>query len=311
MSDAPPSLRRRFWKSRHHLWLAVLTLGLGFASGQPLGLLAGATLYAIGLVFLPDSRLFRRSVEAQLEAERERAAAEQLAAFQREAARVAEALSSGRRARHGELVAVCQDIERASRDAQSATGPTVAAHLRKLDDLKWTYLRMLSVEQALEVFLETERKEQVPLLVKSIEDETRGLASEIEGLRKSQPGTPLLEARERLLTSRLERGAALRQRLARIQQAQANFELIRAEQERLVDQVKLIRAEAVAARNADALSSRIDSSIEHLSATNRWLSEIDEFNTLTAELPPLPSRLPLDAPVATPAQARRNPPLRQ
>ena len=78
------------------------------------------------------------------------------------------------------------------------------------------------------------------------------------------------------------------QRLRRIEQAQSNHDLIRAEQERLVEQVKLIRADAIATKNADTLTARIDLSIEHLAATNRWLSEVAEFKDLTAQMPPAP-----------------------
>jgi hypothetical protein len=131
--------------------------------------------------------------------------------------------------------------------------------LRKLDELLWTYLRMLSVEQSLEVYLETERKEQVPALAASI-SKRRPTCSpgKSKSLKTAQPASPLLESKQRLLTSRLERAATLRQRLTRIEQAQANHDLVRSEQERLVEQVKLIRADAIAAKNSDALSARID-----------------------------------------------------
>ena len=99
MSDSPPNYRRLFWTSRHHLWLALLTVGLGFASGQPLGLLAGATLYAVGLVFGPDLPFFRRSVTAKQDAIREQEAAAQLVAFQKEHERLSAALSPARRTR--------------------------------------------------------------------------------------------------------------------------------------------------------------------------------------------------------------------
>lgn len=312
MSDSPPNYRRLFWTSRHHLWLALATLGLGFASGQPLGLLAGATLYAVGLVFGPDLPFFRRAVNARLDADRNQEAAAQLAAFQKEHERLSAGLSPARRTRLSQLGTVCQDIERASAEMQKATGLDLPTPLRKLDELLWTYLRMLSVEQSLEVYLETERKEQVPALAASIAAETDTLAKEIEALKASQPASPLLESKQRLLTSRLERSSTLRQRVARIEQAQANHDLVRSEQERLVEQVKLIRADAIAAKNADALSARIDSSIEHLTATNRWLSELDEYQSVTRELPELPVRLvPGATPAPSPTPQRTAPPQRQ
>ena len=292
MPDQPTNYRRAFWKSRHHLWLALLTLGLGFASGEPLGLIAGATAYALGLVFLPDAGWVRRSIDADTQKRRDLETAARLAEFHRQQDRVLADLSPARRQRHTQLAAVCADIEKASAEAQATTGLDLDSRLRKLDELMWTYLRMLAIDQSLEVYLETERRERVPELVQSLEAETQTLAAEIESAKKSTAArSPILETKERLAASRIERLDTLRQRLRRIEQAQANLDLVRSEQERLVEQVKLIRADAVAAKNADALSARIDLSIEHLAATNKWLSELTEFKDLTNNLPDLPTRI--------------------
>ena len=300
MFDPPPNYRRAFWTSRHHAWLALLTLGLGFATGEPLALLAGATFYALGLVFLPDFTFFRRAVDARAQVAGATAAAAQLAVFQQQQDALLANLSAARRTRHTQLVAVCRDIESASAEAQSTPDLDLDTR-RKLDELAWTFLRMLTIEQSLEVYLETERREQVPALVRSLEAETAPLAADVEALKKITPRPATLDGKERLLTSRLERLAALRQRLTRIDQAQANHDLVCSEQERLVEQVKLLRADAVAAKNADTLTARIDLSIEHLAATNQWLSELAEFKDLTAQLPALTS----PAAAAPPAPARR------
>jgi hypothetical protein len=286
--STPPNYRRAFWTSRHHLWLALLTLGLGFASGEPLGLIAGATVYALGLVFLPDAAFFRRAIDAQENAIRDSAAAAQLATFQKEQETLLARLSTGRRTRHNQLVAVCRDIEAASAEAQSPTDLETSTRRQKLDELTWTYLRMLSVEQSLEVYLETERKEKLPAAVRTLESEAQTLAAEVATLKQAGSNAATLAGKERLLTSRLERLNTLQQRLGRIEQAQANHDLVASEQERLVEQVKLIRADAIASKNADTLTARIDLSIAHLASTNQWLSELAEFKDLTAQLPPLP-----------------------
>lgn len=291
----PPNYRRAFWTSRHHAWLGILTLGLGFLTGHPLGLLVGATLYALGIVFLPDAGFFRRAVDAREAAALDSAAAAQLAAFQQEQERLLSGLSAGRRTRYKQLVSVCNDIESASSEAQGPVDLDLGSRRRKLDELTWTYLRMLSIEQSLEVYLETERKEQVPALVRTLQGESDTLAAEVEAMKKVTPRPATLEGKERLLTSRLERLASLQQRLGRIEQAQTNHDLICSEQERLVEQVKLIRADAIAAKNADTLTARIDLSIDHLAATNKWLSELTEFKDLTAQLPSLPARAPATA----------------
>lgn len=287
----PPHYRRAFWISRHHVWLALLTLGLGFASGHALPLFVGAVLYALGLVFVPDFAFFRRSVDARAQAITDSEAAAQLAAFQKQQETLLANLSTGRRARYTQLVAVCRDIESASAEAQTTADIGLDTR-RKLDELTWTYLRMLTIEQSLEVYLETERKEQVPALVRTLEAETPTLAAEVESLKQLTPRPVTLDGKERLLTSRLERLSSLRQRLTRIEQAQANHDLVRSEQERLVEQVKLLRADAIAAKNADTLTARIDLSIEHLAATNKWLSELAEFKDLTAQMPAIAAAMP-------------------
>jgi hypothetical protein len=289
MIQPPPSYRRLFWKSRSHLWLALITLGLGFASGEPLGLVAGVTAYALGLVFLPDAGFFKKSVDARLAATRAEEATARMADFERQREELLRTLSAVRRQRHQHLSTVCKDIEAASLEAQTVTGLDLRGGLQKLDELSWTYLRMLSIEQSLDVYLEAERKENVSALIESLQAETPALAKDVERAKVAgQAGNQ--DTRQRLLASHLDRIEALRQRQHRIEQAQANLSLVRSEQERLVEQVKLIRADAVAAKNADALSARIDLGIAHLAATNQWLSELSEFKDLTQQMPELPSR---------------------
>lgn len=304
----PANYRRAFWTSRQHLWLALLTVGLGFASGEPLALILGATAYALGLVFLPDTAAFKRSVDARENAANDSAAAARLAAFKGEQEKLLAGLSAGRRTRYNQLVAVCRDIEAASAEAPSPGGLELPSRRAKLEELAWTYLRMLSVEQSLDVYLETERKEQVPSLVRTLEGETQALAAEISALKQSLPASGPLAGKERLLTSRLERLEALQQRVARIEQAQSNHDLVRSEQERLVEQVKLIRADAIATKNADTLAARIDLSIEHLAATNRWISELAEFKNLTDQMPSAPVRPGAAAPETSPRQPHAAPP---
>ena len=67
--------------------------------------------------------------------------------------------------------------------------------------------------------------------------------------------------------------------------AQANLALVVSEQERLDQQIKLIRADAVATKNAEILTARIDATVEHLDQTNKWLSEMDEFKDLVGDMP--------------------------
>ena len=305
-SSSAPAYRRLFWRSAEHLWFAIGTLGLGFASGEPLGLLVGGVAYALGHVYLPDSGWFRRRVDARLQAIEQADAARRATEFAAQREQLLGNLSAERRRRYQDLVAVCGDISSASAEAESGDlSLSLETRLRKLDELLWTYLRLLTIEQSLEAYLETERREHLVANAAASEEEVAALEAELAAPANAGPGgDPARETRKKLLASRRERLEALRQRLARVAQARANSDLARSEQERLVEQAKLIRADAVAHKNAEALGARIDLSIEHLAETNRWLSDLAEFKDITAQLPPVPAGSMLVPPLPGAAPAR-------
>ena len=63
MDAPPPNYHREFLKSPQHAALGLLTLGAGFMSGMILPLIAGATVYTLGWIYLPDLPFFRRWVD--------------------------------------------------------------------------------------------------------------------------------------------------------------------------------------------------------------------------------------------------------
>lgn len=301
MSDpaSQPAYRRLFWRSTEHLWFAVCTLGLGFASGEPLGLLVGGVAYALGHVYLPDSGWFRRRADGRLGVVEQAEAARRAAEFEAQRAQLLNNLSSERRRRHQALVQVCEEISAASTDAESGElSLSLETRLRKLDELLWTYLRLLTIEQSLETYLETERRDNLSANTTAAEEEVAALEAELGDAAAGKTADPARETRKKLLASRRDRLEALRQRMARVAQAKANQDLARSEQERLVEQAKLIRADAVAHKNAESLGARIDLSIEHLAETNRWLSDLAEFKDLTTQLPVVPAGTMLAQPSA-------------
>ena len=272
--------------------MAVSTLGVGFATGEPLGLLIGGVAYALGLVYLPDSGWFRRRVDARLAAVEQAIATVRAVEFEARRAQLLGNLSRERRSRYQALVSVCEDISAASAEAEGGElSLSLDTRLRKLDELLWTYLRLLTIEQSLETYLETERREQLASNVAAAEEEITVLEAELAApaTDTSAVAKEMRDTRHKLLSSRRDRLVALRQRVARVAQARANRELANSEQERLVEQAKLIRADAVAHKNAESLGARIDLSIEHLAETNRWLSDLAEFKDLTTQLPPVPA----------------------
>ena len=294
MDDQPTSYRGEFFKSPHHAALALVTLGGGFILGSsfPLALVVGATAYVLGWIYLPDMPLFRRWVDKRGQAVQNAAAQAQVAKFIQQRDALIASLTSASRSHYESLAAVCRDIEAASADTPlTPDNPDEDPRLRKLDELMWTFLRLLSIEDSLKEFLETERREDLPGIVKSAEAEVGQLSAEFDDLKKKGASVAVLDPKERLLDSKLERLDVLHKRQERIGQAQSNLDLVISEEERLEQQVKLIRADAIASKNADTLSARIDATVEHLDQTNKWISEMSDFRDMVGEMPDSPKRI--------------------
>ena len=307
MDERAPNYHREFLKSPQHAALGLLTLGAGFMSGMMLPLIAGVTCYALGWIYMPDLPFFRRWVNRLHEAAKRAEEMQKVAAFVQRRDALLASLSPQRRECYNRLAAVCHDIETASADNMLASAdPTTDPRLRKLDELMWTYLRLLGIQESLEQFLETERSENLPAVVKDAEAEAARLNAEVEAL-KAKGNTAALDTKQRYLGSRLERLEVLRKRQQRSEQAQSNLELVVSEQERLDQQIKLIRADAVATKNAETLTARIDATVEHLDQTNKWLSEMDEFKDLVGDMPSTEVRVGYQA-TATPLPTAAAPP---
>jgi hypothetical protein len=319
MEQSAPNYRGEFLKSPHHAVFGLLTLGLGFLSADLLPLIAGATVYTLGWIYLPDLSFFRRWVDRRGEDAKRNEEMQKVAEFVKRREAMVLSLSPDRRERYRRLTQVCRDIETASADNLLASAdPATDPRLRKLDELMWTYLRLLGIEGSLEQFLETERRENLPALLKEAETETARLNTEVEAL-KAKGSTAAFDTKQRYLGSRRERLEVLRKRQQRTEQAEENLALVVSEQERLDQQIKLLRADAVATKKAETLTARIDATVEHLDQTNKWISEMDEFKDLVGDMPATELRVGYDAaatptlppPVIEPTQTRKREPARQ
>lgn len=311
MDDQPPAYRREFAKSPHHAAMALATLGLGFilSSTVPLALVVGAAAYVIGWIYAPDMPMFRRWVDRRRDAAHNVEAQAEVVRFMKQRDALLANLSSTARNHYQALAAVCRDIEAATADTPLAANPAEDPRLRKLDELMWTFLRLLSIEDSLNEFQETERRENVPGLVKDAEAEVARLNAETNDLAAKGANPAILEPKKRLLASKFEKLDVLKKRLDRIQQADSNLALVISEQERLEQQVKLIRADSIASKNAETLTARIDATVSHLDETNKWLSEMSEFKDLVGEMPSSETRIgysPTPPPlIAQPGQSAR------
>ena len=305
MPDVTTSRWRAFLQSPHHAVMAIATLGAGFATGEPLYFVAGASAYVLGWVYMPDMAFFRRWVEKRATSEISAAEAAELAQFRRKREAMLNSLGSPLRERYHLLARVCRDIEKAAAETDEFN-LSADTRLRKIDELMWMYIRLLSMQQSLQTFLETERREDLAGCVAEAEQEMRTLEAEVQSLGNSAAA----DSRQRLLESRRDRLDVLRKRAQRVEEAESNLELVLSEQERLSEQIKLIRADAVATKSASAVSARIDASVEHLNETNKWLAEMDQFRDLAGDLPMVPTRVGFEAappPLPTSSQTARPP----
>src|SRR5215831_4727466 len=184
MDDSPPNYHREYLYSPHHVGIRLMTLGLGFLSATLLGLIAGVTAYVLGWIYVPDLPFFRRWVDRRHDTAKQTADAQKVMEFVQRRDALLRSLSPQRRECNGQLAQVCRDIENASADNLLASpDPSTDPRLRKLDELMWTYLRLLGIEQSLEQFLETERRENVPAVLKEGEAEAARLTAEVNALK--------------------------------------------------------------------------------------------------------------------------------
>ena len=280
--------------------MALATLGAGFVSGEPLYLLLGSTAYILGWLYLPDMQFFKGWLARRQDAADAENARLEIAGFVKKRDALLASLPTNLRERYHTLAQICRTIETAAAESDDASSFRAETRLRKLDELMWMFLRLLHTEQSLQSFLAAEEHEDLAATVAAAESELAALAGEIA--TDTERGMSI-ESKERLAESRAERLEVLRKRLMRREESRANLALILAEQERLAEQIKLIRADAVATRNADALTARIDASVAHLHETNKWLSEMDEFKDLVGDLPRTEQRIgfaPTSAPPPLP-----------
>src|SRR6058998_1097806 len=107
MDQPPPNYHREFLKSPQHAALGLLTLGAGFMSGMILPLIAGATVYALGWIYLPDLPFFRRWVDRRFDSSKRAAEMQKVADFVQRPESLVSCLSPNRRERYRRLSQVC------------------------------------------------------------------------------------------------------------------------------------------------------------------------------------------------------------
>jgi len=272
----PIKYRAAFLKSKQHAILGFSTLGLGFIFGHAFPLILGVIAYVLGWIYIPDMPFFKNFIDGKNNQAIDEEKKEQLRQFMLRRDKLLYGLPSDLKDKYRDLVSSCEDIERETSTTNilaGSVGPDI--RVKKLDELMWTYLRLLCMEKSLSSFLESEKKEYLEQQIQELEESLDLLLKKNENSEIDKRH----QVSDRLIQSKTSMLETLKRRLTRIDDSIENIELVRAEQERLVEQIKLLRADAFAMQNSELLSQRIDASMEQLAQTNKWLSEMDTFKS--------------------------------
>ena len=256
---------KAFAKSPHHAWLGLLTLGAGLATTSAIPLVIGAALYALGWVFLPDSRLFQRWLAARKQGDD----GAKLREFLYQRRQIYDALRSSTRARYDQLAGEIESLQADFHRDPRLNAEIVRQRSERLSNLAWTYLRLLHTGEMLDRFIESEDPAELESKIAAMEKDIAAIA----------PGS-----RAGLAESMQSRLASLRSRLEKRRGADESRELTESEQERIAELVKLFRADLLSNRDAGALSHEIDGAAIQMDRTNDWLRGL-EFDTSPADVP--------------------------
>lgn len=149
-----------------------------------------------------------------------------------------------------------------------------------LDRLLWIYLRLLFTEYALGEFLKrTDRR--------GIEAEISLLEERLQPLKSAAPESP----QEKMRATLEDNLQTCRSRLANYDKARGNFELVRAEIDRLESKIKSLAELAINRQEPDFISGQVDQVATSMLDAERTMNELQFATGLTAADEAVPSLL--------------------
>lgn len=141
-----------------------------------------------------------------------------------------------------------------------------------LDRLLWIYLRLLFTEYALGEFLKrTERR--------GIEAEIKLLDERLQPLKSAPPGSP----QEKMLATLQDNLRTCQSRLANYDKARGNFELVRAEIDRLENKIKSLAELAINRQEPDFISGQVDQVAASMLDAERTMNDLQFATGLTSD----------------------------
>jgi chemotaxis protein histidine kinase CheA len=155
---------------------------------------------------------------------------------------------------------------RASEDltAGSAPEPLEDLQLSGLDRLLWIYLRLLYTQTMLERFFERTGEDQIQSEIKRLEERIARMPAE-------PAASPSRQGILKALQDNLE---TCRGRLANLQKARENFELVEAEIERLENKIRSITEMAINRQDPQFVSGQVDQVAASLVQTEQTMNEL-------------------------------------
>jgi len=192
---------------------------------------------------------------------------------------------------------------RASEDltAGSAPEPLEDLQLSGLDRLLWIYLRLLYTQTMLERFFERTGEDQIQSEIQRLEDRIARMPAE-------PAASPSRQGILKALQDNLE---TCRGRLANLQKARENFELVEAEIERLENKIRSITEMAINRQDPQFVSGQVDQVAASLVQTEQTMNELQFATGLDPIDDAAPSIIPRGAATdPTPPVAQDVPPPR-
>ena len=264
----------RLWKYvkaafKWHWNLLAVGAGTAFGllSGQPdviLPLVAAGELAYLGL--LATHPKFQKSIEAQeAKAKRHETAMTAEQALER----ITQALPAHALEKYEALRQRCLKLRQIAKDLRRPGTPEdggrlEALQLQGLDRLLWVYLRLAYTEHKLDRFL--------------VGTDEAGIEQDIERIKRRLAGYAEKEVsprREKARKAIEDTLATSKSRLANLQKARENHELVQLELERLEHKIRSVAEMAVNRQEPDFISDQVDQVTKSMLETERTMDDLD------------------------------------
>lgn len=241
-------------------------LGFSFLSGRPdvvAPLVLAAEAAYLGL--LGTHPRFQKSVDAQDSAKQrqEKAQSSQLALRQ-----IIQSLPGPTLSRFEKLRSRCMELRQIASNLQQSQAAEAGTSLdsfqvASLDRLLWIFLRLLFTGHSLATFLDRTSVERIQSDIEATEQKLKKLSPDNQ--------SPHTQKIRRTLEDSLQ---TCKDRLANFEKAQANYELVQLEIDRLENKIKSLAELSVNRQESDFISSQVDQVAGSMLETEKTMNDL-------------------------------------